>query len=90
MAGLTWTVFCYGTTAALTLLGTWDSRDTLLLLEICQTTSLVMNVLDLARGLSVEVDELLSSGCTGRLFVVGSQPRQKRVGLLCDAIGLVN
>jgi len=73
MAGRTWTSFGLRTTVALTLLGTWDGRDTtLLLLEICQTTSLGVDILDLARALGVEIDELLPSGCTSGLLVVGS------------------
>jgi hypothetical protein len=41
-----------------------------LLLEIGKTTSLVVNIDDLALGLGVEVDELLASGCLEGLFVV--------------------
>jgi len=74
VAGRTWTSLGLRTTIALTLLGTWDSRDAaLLLLEICQTTGLGVDVLNLAGALGVEVDELLSSGCTSGLLVVGSQ-----------------
>ncbi len=49
-----------------------------------------MDILDLAGGLSVEVDELLSGWRAGGLFVVGGQSRQERVGLLGDTIGLVD
>jgi hypothetical protein len=77
VAGLAWAVLFNGATATLTLVGTWDSRDTaLLLLEVCQTTGLGVDILDLAGGLSVEVDELLSGWRTSCLFVVGSQSRE--------------
>jgi hypothetical protein len=49
-----------------------------------------MDILDLTRSLGVEINELLSSWRTSGLFVVGSQSREKRVGLLGDAIGLID
>jgi hypothetical protein len=91
LAGLAWAVLFNGTTATLTLFGTWDGRDTaLLLLEICQTTSLGMDILDLAGGLGVEVNKLLSRRRTSSLFVVGSQSREQRIGFLGNTVGLIN
>jgi len=49
-----------------------------------------MDILDLARGLGVEVDELLSGWRASGLLVVGGKSREERVGLLSDTIGLVN
>jgi len=49
-----------------------------------------MDILNLAGGLGVEVDELLSGWCSSGLLVVGGKSREERVGLLSDTIGLVN
>jgi len=62
----------------------------LLLLQIRQTTSLIMDILNLLRGLGVEVDELLASWSTGSLLVVGSQAGKKSIGTSSDAIAVVN
>jgi hypothetical protein len=49
-----------------------------------------MNVLDLARSLSIEVDQLLASGGTSSLLIVWSQAWEKGVGLLCYTVWLIN
>jgi hypothetical protein len=49
-----------------------------------------VDILDLAGGLSVEIDELLSGWRAGGLLIVGGQSREERVCLLGNTIGLVN
>lgn len=49
-----------------------------------------MDVLNLARCLGVEIDELLTSWRACSLLVVRSQARKKGVGSLSDAIRLVD
>ena len=55
-------------------------------LNICETTSLSVNVLDLLGCLRIEVNKLLASWCTSSFFVVGGQSGQKRVRLLADTV----
>lgn len=49
-----------------------------------------MDVLDLARGLCVEVNKLLTSWCSGGLLVIRSQSRKEGASLLANTIRLVN
>lgn len=49
-----------------------------------------MDVLNLAGGLSVEVDKLLTGWSSSSLFVIRGQARKKRAGLLSNTIRLVN
>jgi hypothetical protein len=49
-----------------------------------------VDILDLSRGLSVEVDELLASWGASSLFVVGSQSSKEGVGSSTDAIGVID
>ena len=63
---------------------------TFLLLDIGQTTSLSMNILNLARGLCIKVDNLLTGWGSSSLFVIRGQTGKERVGLLGNAVGLIN
>jgi hypothetical protein len=49
-----------------------------------------VDILDLAGGQGVEVNELLSGWRASGLLIVRGQSREKRVGFLGDTIGLVN
>ena len=49
-----------------------------------------MNILNLARRLGIEVDELLASWRTGSLLIVRGQAREDGVGLLSNAVRLVD
>lgn len=49
-----------------------------------------MHIHNLAGGLCVEVDKLLSSGCAGSLLVVGGQAGEERVDAWGNTVGLVD
>lgn len=61
-----------------------------MLLQICQTTGLIVDVCDLLGGLGIEVDQLLASRGTSSLLVVRGQSSQESIGSGSDAIGVVN
>jgi len=65
-------------------------RTSILLLQIGQTTSLSMDILDLLGGLSVKVDKLLASWGLSSLLVVRGQSGKERVNTGSDAIAVVN
>lgn len=58
----------------------------LMLLDMCETASLCMDILDLTRGLCVEVDNLLASWGAGGLLVKRVQPGKYRVGSLRNTV----
>lgn len=49
-----------------------------------------MNILDLSRSLSVEVDKFHASWCSCRLLIVRVKTGQEVVGLCCNSIGLIS
>jgi hypothetical protein len=62
----------------------------LVLLDVCETTSLGMDILDLTRCLGIEVDNLLASRGAGGLLVKRVQPGKYRVGPLRNAVRLIH
>jgi len=49
-----------------------------------------VDILDLARGLSVKIDQLLSGRRFSGLLVIGGKSREERVSLLGDTVGSIN
>lgn len=86
----TWAISRNRTTLTGCLLGTRNLLGRFLLLDVCQTTSLGVDILNLTRGLGVEVDKLLTGWSTSSLFIIGSQTGKNRVCLLSDTIRLIN
>lgn len=90
MSRLTGALLGASSTLTCCLVSARNSSDVWILLQICQSTCLGVNIHNLAGGLGVEVDELLSGRSSSGLLVVGGQTREEVVRLWGDAIRLVN
>ena len=69
--------------------GLVGTSTVLLGLEVSETTSLSVDLLNLSAALGVELGDLLAGGGVGGLLEVGAQAEPEAVGTLADAVALI-